>query len=198
MKKTEQLTVNGRTVWVTRSRRKTLALFVTDRGEVVAKAPLRMSDREIAAFAAQKEEWVKKALSRVAAAALEAAEAGPLTAAEIADLRARAKVVLPARAALYAEKMGVSYTGVTIRLQKTRWGSCSAKGHLNFNALLMLAPPEVRDSVVVHELCHLKEMNHSRRFYALLYAIMPDYDERHQWLSDHGAALQARVREKER
>ena len=198
MKRENTLTVGAFSVTVLRSRRKTLSLSVTEDGGILARAPLHMSDGAVAAFVKEKEAWLQKTIEKVAAAKKEAATAGFLTDGEIAELRAIANVVLPARAALYAEKMGVSYNGVTIRLQKTRWGSCSAKGNLNFNALLMLAPPEVRDSVVVHELCHLKEMNHSRRFYAEIYRVMPDYDERHAWLKEHGGALQARVREEDR
>ncbi len=198
MKRDKTLTAGTFSVTVLRSRRKTLSLSVMEDGEIIARAPLRMSDGAVAAFVKEKEAWLQKTIRNVAAAKNEAATVGFLTDGDIAELRAIANVVLPARVALYAEKMGVSYGNVTIRLQKTRWGSCSTKGNLNFNALLMLAPPEVRDSVVVHELCHLKEMNHSRRFYAEIYRVMPDYDERHRWLKEHGAVLQARVREEDR
>lgn len=193
MNKEKTITVGGFAVTVIRSRRKTLSLSVTDTGEIVARAPLFTTDKAVAAFVKEKETWLKKAKNKAAVAKNEAATAGFLTDGEIAELRARAEIVLPARAAYYAEKMGVSYGNVTIRLQKTRWGSCSTKGNLNFNALLMLAPPEVRDSVVVHELAHRKEMNHSRRFYEEIYRVMPDYENRHQWLKERGAALQARV-----
>ncbi len=196
-KKTIQLP-KGISVTVIRSRRKTLALSVTETGEIIAHAPLLLSDKAVVEFVHKKAAWLQKMTDKVTTAKQNAAEAGWLTPAEIAKLRARAEVVLPARVAYYAKQMGVSYGKVTIRLQKTRWGSCSAKGNINLNALLMLAPPEVRDSVVVHELCHLKEMNHSRRFYALLYAVLPDYEERHRWLSENGATLQARVREEHR
>lgn len=198
MKQPKTIAVGGFAVTVVRSRRKTLSLSVTDNGDVVARAPLFTTDKAVAAFVKDKEAWLKTALARAAATKREAAAAGALTAEEIADLKAAAKAELPARVAYYAAQMGVSYNRVTVRLQKTRWGSCSAGGNLNFNALLMLAPPEVRDSVVVHELAHRKEMNHSRRFYAAINAVMPDYAARHQWLKDHGAALQARVREEDR
>ena len=82
---------------------------------------------------------------------------------------------------------------VTIRNQKSKWGSCSSKGNLNFNCLLMLTPPEVLDSVVVHELCHLKEMNHSPRFYAEVRRVFPDYDKWDRWLKEHGAAIMRRM-----
>ena len=74
-------------------------------------------------------------------------------------------------------------------MQKSRWGSCSAKGNLNFNCLLMRAPEEILDYVIVHELCHRKEMNHSDRFWAEVEKVMPSYKERRKWLKDHGNEL---------
>ena len=198
MKQQKSIVVDGFSVAVVRSRRKTMALSVTDAGDIVVRTPLFTTDKAVAAFVKEKEAWLKAALARAADAKREADAAGYLTVEEIAALKARAKAEIPARVAYYAAQMGVSYGHVTVRLQKTRWGSCSAKGNLNFNALLMLAPPEVRDSVVVHELAHRKEMNHSRRFYATIDAVMPDYAVRHRWLKEHGAALQARVKEEDR
>ena len=75
---------------------------------------------------------------------------------EIKALAEQALKVIPERVKYYAEKLGVTYWRITIRNQRTRWGSCSQKRNLNFNCLLMLVPPEVLDSVIVHELCHIK------------------------------------------
>ena len=90
--------------------------------------------------------------------------------------------------------MGVTYNRITIRHQKTRWGSCSSQGNLNFNCLLMLTPPEVIDSVVVHELCHRKEMNHSDRFYAEVLRVFPNYPKCRKWLKDNGSLLMMRLK----
>ena len=90
--------------------------------------------------------------------------------------------------------MGVTYGRITIRNQVSRWGSCSSVGNLNFNCLLMLAPPEVRDYVVVHELCHRKEMNHSPAFWAEVEKMIPDYKAHKKWLKDNGTALISRLR----
>jgi len=93
----------------------------------------------------------------------------------------------------YASQIGVTYGHITIRNQRTRWGSYSAKGNLNFNCLLMLTPTEVIDSVVVHELCHRKEMNHSDCFYAEVLRVFPDYWKWHGRLKEHGEAIMRRI-----
>ena len=82
---------------------------------------------------------------------------------------------------------------VTIREQRTKWGSCSAKGNLNFNCLLMLAPEEVMDYVIVHELCHLRHMDHSKDFWAEVGSIDPAFKAHQKWLRDNGGALMARA-----
>lgn len=108
------------------------------------------------------------------------------------DIRAladQAMQIIPDKVRFYAEKIGVDYGRVTIRNQKTRWGSCSAKGNLNFNCLLMLAPEDVLDYVVIHELCHRKEMNHSPRFWSEVAKIMPDYKNSKIWLKENGGDI---------
>lgn len=117
----------------------------------------------------------------------------PLTEEEMGKLAEKARTYLPERVGYYAPKVGVTYGRITIRTQKARWGSCSAKGNLNFNCLLMLAPPQVIDSVVVHELCHRKEMNHSEKFYQEVLRVFPDYWDCHCWLKDHGETLMRRA-----
>ena len=180
---------------VIRSRRKTLSMQVKGDGQVEIRAPLRTSDAEIRRFLETHRRWLEKHLQK--AQALQQAKAGvrKLTAAETAELKKKAKRVLPERVAYWAPLIGVRPGRIAVRCQKTRWGSCSAKGNLNFNVLLMLTPPRVLDSVVVHELCHLKEMNHSARFYAEIARVFPDYDDCHAWLKRNGAALLARMPE---
>jgi predicted metal-dependent hydrolase len=90
-----------------------------------------------------------------------------------------------------AEELGVRWTRIEIRDQRSRWGSCSTRGTLSFNWRLVLAPFEVLDYVVVHELCHLREPNHSRRFWKLVEARRPDWREQRDWLHEHGPELLA-------
>ena len=82
--------------------------------------------------------------------------------------------------------MGVDYGRISVRQQKTRWGSCSVRGNLNFNWKLALMPEEILDYVVVHELAHRVEMNHSPRFWAVVETVLPDWRERRRWLKQHG------------
>ena len=103
--------------------------------------------------------------------------------------RRAAKEYFPKRVEYYHALTGGHYTKVTIRDQKTRWGSCSSSGTLSFNYRLMYAPPRILDYVVVHELCHLTHMNHSKDFWYMVGSIMPEYKTYRQWLKEHGQEL---------
>lgn len=173
--------------WI-RSERKTISLEVKD-GKILVRSPKGVSRRQIEEFLQSHRRWIGNRLS--AQQALNALQ--PLSHGELQKLMEQAREVIPQRVAYYAPLVGVSYGRITIRCQKTRWGSCSAQGNLNFNCLLMLAPPEVLDSVVVHELCHRKQMNHSQRFYEEVLKVYPQYHIHHNWLKTNGAALLARV-----
>ena len=177
---------------IIRSRRRTLSLEIRN-GEVLVRAPYWCSNREIQRFVASKSSWLEAHLARSEQVRGQAERQGALTEEEIRELMLRAQQTIPERVRYYAPLVGVSYGRITIRCQKTRWGSCSNKGNLNFNCLLMLTPPEVIDSVVVHELCHRREMNHSSRFYAEILRVFPDYRKWEKWLKDNGAAILARL-----
>ena len=168
---------------VIRSARRTVAVEITRDCRVLVRAPLQMKDRDIERFLQLKSPWIAAHLARPAAIH------PPLTEAEKAALMAAAREDIPRRVAQFAPQVGVSVGRVTIRCQHTRWGSCSSKGNLNFNCLLMLCPEWVRDYVVIHELCHRREMNHSPRFWALVEAQMPDYEAWKKWLKAHGSEL---------
>ncbi|GAB6158391.1 SprT family zinc-dependent metalloprotease [Desulfotomaculum varum] len=104
-------------------------------------------------------------------------------------LRQQARVIIMERVELAVKKMNITYNQVFIKDQKTRWGSCSNRGNLNFNYRLVMAPLPVIDYIVVHELAHLVEMNHSKKFWALVENVCPDYRTHRQWLKEHGAEL---------
>ena len=183
---------------IIRSNRKTMAIEVRPDGKVLVRAPYRVPESEIRRFLRDKEEWLKKAIekqkAREDAAKKELSSLPPpLTAAELRALAEAAAKDLPARAERLAPLVGVRYGNITIRNQRSRWGSCSAKGNLNFNCLLMLIPEDVRDYVVVHELCHRIEMNHSPRFWSEVARVLPDYAVRKKWLNDHGSTVMRRM-----
>lgn len=175
-----------------RSARKTFALQMKAEGLVV-RAPYAATEAQIEALLARHAGWIEKQRARVAAAEQRLASAKPLTADELRALAEEARRVIPVRAARYAPLVGVRCGQITIRKQRSRWGSCSAAGNLSFNCLLMLAPAEVLDSVVVHELCHCLEPNHSKRFYAEVLRVFPDYWRCHAWLRENGPALLRRM-----
>ena len=177
---------------VIRSNRRTIGLEVKPDGQVIVRVPIRLPDSEICKFVHKHEEWIQKHQEIARQRLEERPPVEKLTMQEIQELADQAVKVIPHRVAYYAPKIGVDYGRITIRNQKTRWGSCSANGNLNFNCLLMLTPSEVIDSVVVHELCHRKEMNHSDRFYAEVLRVFPDYWKWNRWLKENGGQLMQR------
>lgn len=180
---------------IIRSSRRTLSLQVKHDGQIIVRAPRNVSLKDIESFVRKNSAWLKKHLDLVEKemAARAASPVEPLTMDEIRSLADEAMRVIPQKTAHFAPLVGVQYGRITIRNQKTRWGSCSSKGNLNFNCLLMLAPPQVLDYVIVHELCHRKEMNHSPRFWGEVARIIPDYKKHEKWLKTEGTKLMRRM-----
>lgn len=104
-------------------------------------------------------------------------------------LKNDAKVKAGDYADKHARKCSLTPRSISIRAQKSRWGSCGVHNDISLNWLLILAPPEVFEYVVVHELCHIRERNHSSRFWQLVAEHLPDYQQRRNWLKEHGAGL---------
>lgn len=184
---------------VVRSKRKSYGIVVDEEGRVTVRIPLRGSMTVARELVREKRDWIfeKAKLQRCRKQVRDAQEKqnqSKYTPQQREGLEKRyrqaAKEYFPRRVAYYAQQIGVTYGTIRIAGQKTRWGSCSSKGTLSFNWKLMLAPPKVLDYVVVHELCHRKEMNHSPRFWKLVEEIMPDYKEYKQWLKENGNTLQ--------
>lgn len=172
-----------------RSARKTVSLEIRPDGSLLVRAPLLMSQASIRRFVEAHRDWVEKRMRRREALP----DVPSMTEEALAALKKRARPAILERVAYYAPLVGVRYGSVSIRSQHSRWGSCSSKGNLNFNCLLLLAPPEVLDYVVVHELCHRIELNHSARFWAEVARVLPDYAVRRRWLKEHGGVLMAQL-----
>ena len=179
-----------------RSKRRTLSILITKDGNLEVRAPWYSTVAEIERFLVLKQSWVLEKLTEKQQRLEELQkrkDRDPLTPEQHAYLeklyRRKAAEYIPQRCAYYAEILGVSYGRISTRDQKTRWAACSAKKNLNFNWKLMLAPPDVLDYVVVHELCHLVHMDHSQAFWALVGSVLPDYRVRRRWLKEHGDEL---------
>lgn len=181
------------TIKIIRSNRKTLALEINSLGELIARAPYYLSERDIQNFVETKSSWIEKQLKRKEADREAFNEEGCLSEQELEKLVKFAKSIIPEKVAYYARILGVTYGRISIRKQKSRWGSCSRDGNLNFNCLLMMAPPEVLNYVVVHELSHRLEMNHSPRFWNQVERVIPDYRNSREWLKEHGNKLMLRM-----
>ena len=178
-----------------RSDRTTCQIQVKSDGQVVVRAPRKMRENDILAFVKERGEWIERALEKAKRARESTENFSKLSEEDIEELADKAMEYIPDRVKYYASVIGVDYNRITIRNQKTRWGSCSIKGNLNFNCLLMLTPKEVTDYVVVHELCHLIEMNHSARFWAEVERVLPDYKKSRLWLKCNGEAIISRMEE---
>ena len=175
-----------------RSDRRTISIEIRPSG-IIVRAPRRMSSEEISTFLTKKKAWIEKHSRQMREQQETLRQLEPYTPEELKELAVKALIVIPQKVKHYAPLVGVDYGRITIRSQRTRWGSCSSKGNLNFNCLLMLLPDEVIDSVVVHELCHRKHMNHSARFYAEVGKVFPEYKRCDQWLKENGGLYLCRL-----
>lgn len=176
-------------IGIIRSARRSISAEIAQNGLVLVRAPQRMPEYEIVRFLREKSAAIERMVVKYRSVMREAAAQPPFSADDLKEMAQQALKIIPERVKYYAEKIGVTYGRITIRNQKTRWGSCTAEGNLNFNCLLMQAPPEVLDSVVVHELCHRLHPNHSKAFYAEVYRVFPEYERCHAWLKANGAQL---------
>ena len=173
---------------IIKSDRKTIAIQIKPDGQVVVRCPKRMRVEEARRFVESKADWIGKHLAK-----RPLQNVAKYTTKEIEHLREQARKLVIERVRYYAPIIGVTYGQIAIRTQHSRWGSCSSKGNLNFNCLLALLPPDVLDYVVVHELCHRKELNHSARFWSQVEQVFPDYKEQRKWLKENGTRLIARL-----
>ena len=178
---------------IQKSRRRSISVSVMTDNRVLVKAPYGTTERTVQEFLLSKKDWIKKHLEKQNREEEKAESLGLLSADEIKLIKKQARRVIPQRVEYWANKIGVTYGRIAIRLQSSRWGSCVQNGNLNFNCLLVLMPPEIMDSVVVHELCHRQHMNHSKDFYAEIDQVFPDYKRCNKLLKDNGGIYLKRV-----
>ena len=178
---------------VIRSRRRSLSLEVRADGRVLLRAPLRCGEAAMKRFVEENRSWIERKLREAQTRRSALPAEPPLSEESLRALQRRGKQVFAERAAHFAPLVGVDYGRIQVRRQRSKWGSCSSAGNLNFNCLLLLAPPEVLDYVVVHELCHRLEMNHSPRFWAQVKRVLPAYEDARRYLRENGAVLMARI-----
>ncbi|WP_449077030.1 M48 family metallopeptidase [Ruminococcus sp.] len=181
-------------VEVRRSKRKSVAIKITADMQIVVFVPLYVSDNEIERMVISKSKWIDEHMLKVQSTIDERSKLEKITFEQVKELADQAVEYIPKRVKYYAEKENFVYNKITIKNLVSRWGSCSTKGNLNFNCLLMLTPDYVIDYIVVHELCHLREMNHSEKFWAEVEKIMPDYQRAELWLKQNGGNLISRIR----
>lgn len=181
-------------VEVRRSKRKSAAIKITADMQIVVFVPLYVSDNEIEKMVISKSKWIDEHMLKVQSTVDERSKLEKITFEQVKELADQAVEYIPKRVKYYAEKENFVYNKITIKNLVSRWGSCSTKGNLNFNCLLMLTPDYVIDYIVVHELCHLREMNHSEKFWAEVEKIMPDYQRAELWLKQNGGNLISRMR----
>lgn len=171
-------------ITIIRSRRRTLGLEVKGDGTVNGRVPMRAPREIVERFIEEHKEWIlKKRCEWGMNKAVDSSKILPAVGRK--EGKQKIKKLIEERVAYYARIMGVTYQRISMRNQKTRWGSCSSQGNLNFNNRLLFVPEELVDYVVVHELAHRKEMNHSKAFWDVVEKYMPDYKERRAKLREY-------------
>jgi predicted metal-dependent hydrolase len=167
--------------YIRHKRARRYLLRVDHDGRVRVTIPRGGSKREADAFAARNQTWIARQRARITQ---------PLFSPEERRAwRQRAAAELPPRLLAFAASFGLSVGKVTVRNQRTRWGSCGRDGHITLNWRLVLMPEHVRDYVLIHELMHLRRLDHSPEYWRLVAAACPGYREARQWLRAHGPGL---------
>lgn len=164
-----------------RARRLRLAVYCD--GRLVVSAPRRLPFYQIEKFIHEKSSWILKKLADFASAPPTIFSRDVV--AEYHQYKEAARTLVEARLAYFNRFYNFEINRISIKKQKTRWGSCSRKGNLNFNYKIALLPNELSDYIIVHELCHLGQFNHSAKFWRLVAEIIPDYAFRRRILNSH-------------
>ena len=178
---------------IQKSRRRSISVSVIEGNKVLVKAPYFTPEHTIKDFLISKKNWLSKQIEKQNNEKEKAISLGLISEDELKNIKKTAKKVIPEKVEYWSNKIGVTYGRISIRLQTSKWGSCAQNGNLNFNCLLVIMPEEILDSVVVHELCHRKYMNHSKDFYAEIDKIFPEYKRCNKWLKDNGGVYMKRI-----
>ena len=179
---------------IVRSKRRSIGFEVRPGGKITVRIPMRASVNTVKEIIEDKKDWLYemylKQKDKIDTDSLREAERNdPRTAYLEKKYRQAAKRYIYERVEYYIDMIGGHYSSIRIGDQKTRWGSCSNNGTLSFSWRLMLAPPRVLDYVVIHEICHLTYMDHSKNFWDLVSVYDPDYKEHRKWLKENGDSL---------
>lgn len=179
---------------IIRSKRKTFAIQIYSNDHATIRAPLHATRSEIEQIARQKSNWIKKSIIKVNQIQNASSALPPISDDDIKKLTSAALEYIPSRVEYFASVIGIpEYGKISIRRQRTRWGSCSSSKNLNFNCLLMLMPNDIIDYVIVHELCHINEMNHSPKFWNDVAKFVPNYKEKVRWMRQNGLVIMRRA-----
>ncbi len=177
-----------------REKRTSIRMKIEESGILSIHVPYHMTNDEIEREINKHRAWIDKHMKKVSNTRSMNQTTKKYSDKEIQEMKKITLNKITPMLKRYANIIGVTYGRVSIRSQKTRWGSCSSKGNLNYNCLLSQVPVEAMEYVVVHELCHRKQMNHSKQFWNLVEQILPDYKIRKQWLKEHGHELICRLK----
>ena len=169
-----------------RSNRRTIGISVSNELRIIVRVPNKMPVDEVESIITKHQQWIEKQIERVKQLTN---ERQILTNEEIEALKKKAKAYLPHRVKHFAEIMNVKPKAIKVTSATTRWGSCSAKNNLCFPYRVMLLPEELIDYIIIHELAHIKEKNHSSRFYNIVATFLPDYKQRELQLKEQQRIL---------
>lgn len=170
-----------------RSRRRTIGLHIGSDAQLTVRAPMRASMRAIEKILAQKHEWILAAQKKMRRRQAEAPK--PIPAKFLKDYKRQALQIISSRVRHYAKPLLLAPSAIKVNSARRRWGSCSRRGSLNFSYRLLFAPLPVIDYVVVHELVHMRHLNHSRAFWNGVAEVLPDFRKHNRWLKEHGHRL---------